>query len=927
MLTIGSLAFLTPWILSALVILPVLWILLRLMPPAPKRQLFPALRLLLDLDQREETPARTPWWILLLRTILVAAAITALADPVLNPQQEVEGSGALVLVVDTDWPAARDWQARQQVMERLIDEAGREDRSIYLLATARDENGEPLEILGPLPSAEAKALAAGLRPHPWPAAREEQTALLQALRLETDAHVVWLSSGLASPSLADDVQALRDLGEVSVYLDVGASAATLLRPARLQDGVLTLPAERAYTGAEQTITVRAMTNGGQILDRVPATFAAGEATVEAQFDLPASILSQIDRLQLEGERTAGGVILVDDSVRRRAVGLFAPDGGSNADEVSPLLSELFYIDRALSISNPVFRGSLPELMAQNVSVLVMADVGVITPSEMAMITPFLEEGGVLIRFAGPKMAANRTPDPLVPVGLMEDSRTLGGAMSWPQPAGLAPFPESSPLAGIQVSPDVTVDRQVLAEPALDLEERTWASLEDGTPLITARREGLGWLVLVHTTANTRWSDLALSGTFVQVLRKLTELSIGTEAQGNDVALQPVSLMDGYGSLGDPAGAAGPIAAGEFAFSTASPRTPPGLYGGEGSVRALNLSSAVPEMVPVGDLPSAVTLRTFEPPQETNLKALLLLLALGLLLADLLISLILRGGLSAHHARRTLMPGAKAALVGVLVLGGATLATAPVAEAQRLRAPTAENPDERTVIELTDKAHFAYVLTGDSRVDGISQAGLDGLATILRARTSVDAGDAVAVDLEQSELSLFPLIYWPITSAQPPLSDTAVRRLNEYMRNGGTVVFDTRDQNQGTGAMGSVYLQRLVGSLDVPPLQRVPEDHVLTKSFYLLDEFPGRYSGGDVWVEAASAQRNDGVSSIIVGGHDWASAWARRPDGRPLYPVSGGGRRQRVYAERFGINLAMYVLTGNYKSDQVHIPEIMKRLGQ
>jgi hypothetical protein len=132
--------------------------------------------------------------------------------------------------------------------------------------------------------------------------------------------------------------------------------------------------------------------------------------------------------------------------------------------------------------------------------------------------------------------------------------------------------------------------------------------------------------------------------------------------------------------------------------------------------------------------------------------------------------------------------------------------------------------------------------------------------------------------------------------------------------------------------GTETLRRLLGRLDLPPLEPVPPDHVLTKSFYLMHRFPGRWDGGQVWVEASAAAEagnlaNDGVSTIVVGSNDYAAAWARDPDGRPLYPVTPGGERQREMAERFGVNLVIYALTGNYKSDQVHVPALLERLGQ
>jgi len=120
------------------------------------------------------------------------------------------------------------------------------------------------------------------------------------------------------------------------------------------------------------------------------------------------------------------------------------------------------------------------------------------------------------------------------------------------------------------------------------------------------------------------------------------------------------------------------------------------------------------------------------------------------------------------------------------------------------------------------------------------------------------------------------------------------------------------------------LRRLLSRLDVPPLTPVPKDHVLTKAFYLMQEFPGRWAGGQVWVEKYQGGSNDGVSGLIIGANDWAGAWAVDGRGEPMLPVSPGGENLRELAYRFGVNLVMYALTGNYKADQVHIDAILER---
>ncbi len=239
--------------------------------------------------------------------------------------------------------------------------------------------------------------------------------------------------------------------------------------------------------------------------------------------------------------------------------------------------------------------------------------------------------------------------------------------------------------------------------------------------------------------------------------------------------------------------------------------------------------------------------------------------------------------------------------------------------------------------------FAYVITGDASTDDTSRTGLIGLGKMLGARTAVEPGEPFGVNIATDEIAFFPILYWPVLANARPLPDPTLAKIDAYMKQGGMIIFDTRDQGQGIPTGFSVNrgdgtpLQRLLGSLDIPRLEPVPEQHVLTKSFYLLRTFPGRYDGGQLWVEAESAEekadqgrkarRVDGVSSILVTPNDMAAAWALDERNRPIYPTVPGGDAQREQAYRVGINIVMYALTGNYKADQVHVPALLERLGQ
>jgi len=914
---LGSLAFASPWLLAALAALPVIWWLLRVTPPAPRRVAFPAIRLLLGLSPREETPARTPWWLILLRTLIAALIVVALAHPVLNPQARLAGSGPVVLVIDDGWAAAHDWSRRQAAALDLLAEAAREKRQVVLVTTAPPASGQPAAPLAPLRAVDGRAAVEALQPKPWAGDRQAALARLKAMNLSQGTMAVWLSDGVADDGAAALARYLADRGSLR-YVAAAVGDAPLLLAAGGAAGdraakslgveVRSLPA-----AAPRPVVVRASDETGALLARASATIAAGDAGVALSLAMPAELRNRVARIAIEGEQSAGGVLLTDERWRRRPVGIVAPP--NPADQ--PLLSENYYLERALAPFTEVRRGHTVELLKRQLAVLIYADGGPDSPTEEAHVRKWVEAGGVLLRFAGPHLAAQS--DHLLPVRLRRGGRTIGGALSWETPARLAPFATGSPFAGLAIPHDVTVTRQVLAEPDLDLANRTWARLADGTPLVTGEKLGKGWSVLVHTTANPDWSNLALSGLFVQMLRRIVAISQGV-AGASEAVLAPLETLDGFGRLQRAPSSARPIAGKDIATVQPSPRHPPGFYGALDARRALNLSAGITELKPIGDLPAGVVRESFTH-KSAEIDGLPPLLTLAFLLAliDLVIGYALRGLLWRRPAR---------AVPGVLprVLPGILLAALVLA-------PGAAHADDAFIIRATSAVRLAYVLTGDATVDAESRAGLVGLTATLNARTAVETATPMAVDIESDDLIFFPLLYWPVTATQTPPSARAAERINRYMETGGTILFDTRDAGEATpGPFGSAAatqarLRRLVAAVKIPPLVPVPPDHVLTKSFYLLHEFPGRWNSGQVWIEPVEDRVNDGVASVIVGGNDWAGAWAVDDQGRPIYPCVPGGEEQREMATRFGVNLVMYVLTGNYKTDQVHVPAILERLGQ
>lgn len=907
----GALSFASPLVLTALLALPLVWLILRATPPSPQTARFPAFIILKRLENREETPARTPWPLLLLRLFLAAIVILALAGPILNAPDAEDREGPLVVVIDDTFAAAPGWRARRDAVIAAAAEAESADRAIYLAPTAPAPNPSPIE---PLTADEARDAFERLTPKAYRADRRAAAERLAAALPENAgaAEIRWLTDGLAGEDDAAAADAFAALGDLAIF--AGGDAPSLaLRAQDASDGALSFTALRLSAQGGWEGAVVAQARDGRELARRPLSFADDAREASVEIDLPLALRNALGSVRIENARSAAAVRLIDARDRRALVGLVS-EGGARGDR---LLDGAHYLREALDPHAEILEGSIDEALSAGVSVIVLDDVGALRDSEETSLSDWIERGGVLIRFAGPVLAeaAQDRDPPLIPAPLRGGGRAFGGALTWETPQRLDAFPAGGPFADLTPADDIAVRRQVLAQPGGETTLRTWARLEDGTPLVTGAARGAGALALFHVTATPSWSDLPISGLFVDMLRRLIFLSaLGPEAAETDEATRyaPLQLLDGYGRLERPDETAPALTSAALAEAP-GPERPPGLYGAPDAPLALNALGDSDPFEPIA-LPG-FELRPYAGAPVRRLAPPLFMLALLLLLIDAAWTLLLAGGVRAPR---------RAAAAAALALF-AWPAFAPTADAQPL--------DPRINSAIADAAlttRLAYVETGDPAVDRLSNQALAALSRELYRRTALEPGPPAGVDPETDDLSVYPFLYWPVTPDAPALSEAALVNIENFMRFGGLVVFDTRDDERAVGA-GSTperqSLQRILGALNVPPLIELTDDHVLTRSFYLTPDLFGRLRNHPVWVAAEADGANDGVTPIIIGGRDWAGAWATDEIGRPLRPMSGSNPRMREYAYRAGVNMVMVAFTGNYKSDQVHTPTLLRRLGR
>jgi hypothetical protein len=936
----SGLAFLSPMMLVGLGILPLIWLILRLTPPRPTTVDFPPTQILMGLEDEENTPSRTPWWLTALRLLLAALLIVALAQPIFRPDEQIAtGDGPLLVLLDNGWDSAPDFDLRREAAEAVIENAARAGRPVALVASAESRS----ESMVPgSPEAAIDRLAA-IEPRPYLADRLGLSEILANAYAANSAEVLWLGGALDGGDAATLAAALQRIGGDAATFMTSDRPLSILRPPRNGVDSLSVPVAR-IGGATNAILSGFDSDNRQIIEERVSLSA--DATTDVEIALPADLRNALTRFAISDEKSTGAVQLLDGRWRRKTIGLIA---GETGDASQPLLTPLTYVERALAeradLIAPYARSTaeaIDILIKRNASMVVLTDTGNLPPETTDALDAWVREGGTLLRFASHRLAAS--DERLLPMRLRDGERAFGGSLSWQEPQRIGGFSENSPFRDIDVPADIRVTRQILADPSALDSVNVWAELADGTPLVTARQHEKGRLILFHVTADPRWSNLPLSGAFVEMLAAISETATATlggtvdGTQGTDAAngqravtpWKPVQVLDGYGVLGEPGDGVTLVA--DFRTVTPGAETPPGIYDQGGTLQALNAVSAETELTPLtaDAIGWAGALRTIEPRTEIPVWPWLLAAAALLAALDGLAILALTGRLVPARATAA----ATSLLIGLAAAAHLLLAT-PAAAQQ-------ETDTGISALEATLSTHIAYVISGDRLVDETSLAGLTGLNQYIASRTALEPGDPIGIDLASDELAFFALIYWPIgPDSQVPPADV-MARVDAFLKNGGTILFDTRDAGQPTvpGAFANTpenqKLREILTFIDVPPLEPVPPDHVLTKAFYLLAEFPGRWRDSELWVETLSESRQDpdrparggdGVSPIIITGNDFAAAWATAPDGRFLYPTVPADPRQRELAFRSGVNIVMYTLTGNYKADQVHVPALLERLGQ
>ncbi|RCK52194.1 hypothetical protein TH25_06560 [Thalassospira profundimaris] len=952
-MTFGALTFLYPVLLAGLLLVPVLWLIIRSAPRKPRRIHFPAARLLLGATNNRRNAEHAPLWQTILRSAILLCLILAAAHPVLNKKNYAPDHGALLVMVDNSWSSAANWPQYQKGMKQIVNQARLNNQSIFIAVTAPETSGANSTDLpalqGPLSPHASQNAFDRIQPRPWQPDYQALDDMISARQdiINAISGTILISDDITAPgkeTLANDLSAVSPFIVLHPVARGQETAIVLAGLNRNRNG-MTVDLTHPVLQNEKQITLIARGSRGQVILRHPATLERGTTKNQIDISMPGDIANGIQTLGLAGIESAAALFQTGAKWQRRTVGIVV-----NSGEGPVLLSDrYFFLDRALSPYADIHYGTLADLLEKNPDILVttgnIPDLG----SQQIKLASWLDKGGLLVRFASD--SASSPEDRFLPVTLRLGNRDFGGSMSWERPKHLAAFGDTSPFYGLPIPGDITINRQLLAEPDRDIVEKTWARLSDGTPLVTSVAKNAGRIVLFHVTPWADWSNLPMSGLFVQIWQRILPLASPDNPSSGTIQslLPPQSILDGFGQPHQP----DPTILGlQNTTEMPDPRHPPGIYGQNGQAVAHNLGPFIQGLDKPIRWPEQTDQKTLADDDQLDLAALCVFAAFCLFLLDTLI-LILTGMNNRfqgyRHGRKmrsrpsssggettiSLRPetpadksstpfnrlGMLVVLAGSLGLALTITGMAPQASAQENTSP------RRDSFQAALHPRLAYMETGVAAIDRLSQAGLTGLTETLRRRTAADLAPPSMINPQTDDLSFYPLIYWPLTEGQNDISAYGREQLNRYLANGGMILIDSRDRE-----VEPARLRRLLAGVEIPTLTRAPTDHVVFRSFYLLDQAYGRFDA-PLWVDARPDPRLDGVASVLFGGNDWAASWVptrlelERYGEATSNPIDDISPRRHELALRFGVNLVIYALTGSYKGDQVHLPAILERLGR
>ena len=869
-----SLQIISPLALFALIALPIIYIVSQFIPKTPKTNNFGAVFILKNLISTKPIPKQAPLWLKILRMIIAGAFVFACAMPILqNPNSAQIISKNLLIIIDDDVANANEFSQIKSEIKNYIDVESAKNNNLKIIVQNCNAN-----ILNPINNGQnAKNYIDIISPKQILCDRENIIRALQGVN--SNYRILYFSDNIEQKNDKQYFDILSRISGGDLIIRRPNTNFALIEKANIEKNGLRI---NIVSKGQFSQKITLYGENSKILTN--HNVQNGDNFIE----IPQNILRLVQYIKIDGQNNAAANYIIDAFNRRPLV--FAPKPIASDH---PLLSDAHFISSAMETIGDVkyYDGKFDLKHAPNA--IIFGDTENFDENDTNILTQYLKNGGTIIRFLGPKsLSKEESPFFTAPINLDPHVLSTGFAV---ENITIAQLPKNSIFSDIILPPKINIGQSILFKSSNN-DAKSLINLSDGAPLLSMREIGAGKLYMFHTSAAPIWSDIGLSNLQLAFLKRIvlqtSAKSIPANTLEANIILRPSIIIDANGQLTKTISGIKPFITPITTQTKVDNDHAAGIYEGNGASLVINAGTNIKELKPQ-NFPKHQDFKSDN--KFFALYSYLLVFGFLLFLIDNIIL-----NLPKLNFKKAI------SIISALFLCVIFL------------------PHETRAQENSDDIKLTYIITQDNITNEQAKSGLAGISQILRRRTNIEPSGIIGLDPSKDELSKHPIIYWLLPKTSQSLPAEAIQNLNKYMQNGGILFIDTRGLSMEPNRAQDI-LKTAVNGLKIPPLEKVPPEHVLKKTFYILQNFPGFYSNSSLWVQSAATTNysaNDGVSPIIISNGDMARAWAQRTTETGFDAINEDFAHE--LSLRVGINIYLYALTGQYKADQVHVRSLLER---
>ena len=899
---INTLAFTNYYALLGLLALPLVFLIVKLFPPTPKKIFFSSFYLIDKIDKISVAKKKIPFWLLVYRLILIILIILFFCEPYLNISEKKsdENVNNYIIVADIGWSISKEWDKFKKTVNAISIEAEKKNKTVSFYHSNTADNFKPKVFKS---SKDINQYLKNLNPVPWQFEKSYLKEIIKNNDNFKNNKVFFIFSKFDRKNYSKQIEDLDFIDKKvknKILIDPVESIIFFKNINISKENIKFEIARHALLKPNTKFTIRITNIKNQLVFKKDFMLEKNQSVFYYNEKFPLKVMNQMHKIEIVEQNHAGAKYYFDDYSKKRKIGIFAEN---YSYKENPLLSPVYYLEKSLKEDNILTIGSLDYLIKLNCSVIIVPDKGNIPEKDHLILSNWLNNGGTLIRFSSTKLAksnANFLPSS----NLFMSVRNVGRTLSLAEMLKINPFKKTSIFHGLPVPKDIVFKKQLIVDND-NSNLQIVASLSDKTPLVSLGKRNRGKVFLFHVTANNDWSNLPISSLFAGMLQRIILLSEKNITE----SITNLSLTKEINSFGDLKNTIRNYTVKDSAVLkkvAPSKKFPPGIYENKELTVALNLSNKISDKHFKNSFDKRYRILSNFTEQIIDLRPFLIKIILLMFITDMIISMILQNHfkfISFFYKKKSIM-----SIFFFLILF--------------------VNSDSVYSENLLNDTYLAYIKTNDEKLNAISYSGLNTIKNLLETRTSVSPKAVIEIDIIKDPIYSIPFLYWPLSKDLIEINIKTETKIKNYLANGGMILFDVIGFSRENFSLENSKFKKIenfLSSIEANNLTPITKDHTLTKSFYLLKKFPGRWDNKNLLIESSNLEVNDGVSSVILGFNDWASAWALDNNNNPIFPVVPGGERQREISYRFGINITMYALTGNYKSDQIHFKSILNRL--